>query len=91
MERSLCQGLTRVLLALRLSKVLEVPPLPFNKEQNRFEQRFLAFCILDRPEPLDYLTFQSSTLTGQGDPSKVHRPSIHGRHKVSVVHIRSCC
>eukprot|EP00210_Caulerpa_lentillifera_P007357 g7032.t1 len=61
LEQCMCQGLTRVMLALRLAKIVDLNPLPFNEELNRFEQRFLSFWVLEHPEPLDFAAFHAST------------------------------
>lgn len=71
LEKSLCQGMTRMLMALKISGILKRPSLPYNTERNRFEQRFTSFWILERPEPLGFEAFQSSTKVGQQDLSKV--------------------
>jgi len=71
LERSLCQGLTRLLLGMKLANIVSIPPLPFNQEHHRFEQRFMNFFIVEHPEPLDFFTFQTSTSTGQTEPSKL--------------------
>lgn len=64
LEQCMCQGLTRIMLALRLAKIVESTPLPFNEELNQFEQRFLPFWVLEHPEPLDFASFHASTASG---------------------------
>jgi hypothetical protein len=60
-QRQLAMGTLRLMMALPLVKLYAAPELPFNSEAQRFDQRFAAFHQLQRPEPLTYEQFVTST------------------------------
>jgi len=53
---SMCLGLVRLQLALKVAGIVPDPILTFNSERERFDQRFAAFHTppLVRPEPMGY-------------------------------------
>ncbi|CAG9461446.1 unnamed protein product [Pedinophyceae sp. YPF-701] len=68
-RQSLCSCMTRMCAALRLCGLL--PPAfegPFNSEEQWFDQRFMSFHFVPRPEPLAYADYLASTDTANVSP-----------------------
>jgi len=65
LQKSLSQGLLRMMAGLALDGTVEVKPGPFNSECEWFAQRFAAFHHLSRPDPLTYEQYVDSVdMTG---------------------------
>jgi len=60
-HKMLAMGTVRVLLTLPLLGMFEAPQLLFNSQAQRYDQRFAYFHILQRPDPLTYEQYLSST------------------------------
>jgi hypothetical protein len=54
LQREMSQGMMRLVAGLKLGGKLPVYSGPFNVAEQRFDQRFAAFHVLSRPEPLCY-------------------------------------
>lgn len=66
LQRHLCQGMLRMMVALREMGLVPVPDVPFNSELQRFDQRFACFHLLVRPDPLHYDQYQHSVAVDPG-------------------------
>jgi hypothetical protein len=60
-----CQGTLRLCVGLKLAGLLTDPELHFNTMLQRFDQRFASFHMLQRPEPLQYESYQVSVDPGE--------------------------
>ncbi|WIA23577.1 hypothetical protein OEZ85_000294 [Tetradesmus obliquus] len=72
-QRQLAMGTLRLMMALPLLELYKHPELPFNSEAQRFDQRFAAFHSLQRPEPLVYEQFVTSTSVEGVEPVQLLR------------------
>ncbi|GAB4823291.1 hypothetical protein N2152v2_010337 [Parachlorella kessleri] len=63
-ERMMCQGMMKLATGLTLMGCIQEPEAPFNSEEQRYLQRFAAFQLLTRPQPLYHPHFQESMATG---------------------------
>lgn len=72
-QRQLAMGTLRLMMALPLLELYNHPELPFNSEAQRFDQRFAAFHALQRPEPLAYGQFVTSTSVEGVEPVQLLR------------------
>ena len=70
------QGLMRSAAALYLAGSLEQRPIPFNGEEQYFEQRFFVFTQVAAPAPLSFDDY-SSAMNLQGGSSSCPR-LLHG-------------
>jgi hypothetical protein len=59
------QGILRLCVGLKLAGLLPDPELQFNSQLQRFDQRFASFHMLQRPEPLQYESFEASVDPGE--------------------------
>ena len=55
----MCQGLMRSAAALSLTGLLKGRPMPFNTEEQYFEQRFFILTQVAAPAPLSYDDYAS--------------------------------
>ena len=60
LHRQLCQAYMRLAAGLTKAGYLGGLPSLFNTEEERFHQRFAAFSVLFRPEPLSYSHYSKS-------------------------------
>lgn len=57
----MCQGLVRLLLAIKMLGADVSTESPFNTEAERFQQRFSCLAQIETPEPLDYQAYVANT------------------------------
>jgi hypothetical protein len=84
--RQLCQGMMHMCVALSAAGVMAQPPLPFNGQRERFEQRFGSLHILTRPEPLGYEQYAASVDMKGASPS-----AVLGAASASLAKVRRSC
>ena len=60
-QRLVCQGLARTLTALSMEGKVEEGPRSLSSEEERFEQRFATFFLLNAPEPVTYEHYRTAT------------------------------
>ncbi len=58
--RLMCQAMFRLAVGLQMIGRLPGPAAPYNSEEQRFEQRFMAYFPLSSPQHLDYLQFKEA-------------------------------
>ena len=58
--RQMCQAMFRLAVALQMIGQLPGPAAPYNSEEQRYEQRFMAYFALTSPQHLDYLQFEEA-------------------------------
>ena len=74
--RQMCQAMFRLAVGLQMVGRLPGPAAPYNSEEQRFEQRFMAYFPLSSPQHLDYLQFEEAM-------------SVKGAHEVDDSGFRS--
>ena len=60
-QRLVCQGLARTLTALSMEGKVEEGSRSLSSEEERFEQRFATFFLLNAPEPVTYEHYRTAT------------------------------
>ena len=58
--RLMCQAMFRLAVGLQMIGRLPSPAAPYNSEEQRFEQRFMAYFPLSSPQHLDYIQFKEA-------------------------------
>lgn len=71
-QKHMCQGLMRSAAALLLAGMVKPRPMPFNSEEQYFEQRFFVFTQIAAPAPLSYEDYSTvMSLAGWASSSTI--------------------
>ena len=75
--RQMCQAMFRLAVGLQMVGRLLGPAAPYNSEEQRFEQRFMAYFPQTSPQHLDYPQFEEAmNVKGAHDPHSDHRSAM---------------
>jgi hypothetical protein len=71
-QRDVCRGLKRFLVALQQAGVVRVPPYQFTSQERIFSERFAAFSLIQHPPPLTYSDYAQGCDYTQVDARDLH-------------------